>query len=60
MKKSKQEVSSLGHENRWKERREIQVELSKLVDKELQNAILKWPTEHLRTLLEYFRSNPKD
>lgn len=40
--------ASIKHRKRY----EILVALSKLVDKQYQNYILKWPTKHLEVLLK--------
>ena len=57
MKKSKMTKSQAGKEGAnvtHKKRYEILLELSKLVDKEYQNFLIKWPTSHLERLLNAY------
>ena len=59
--KTKKEKSEFGKalaEKRWGSRKDMIVELSKLIDKSDLNWIqAKWKTTHIATLIKYLRKN---
>jgi hypothetical protein len=56
-KMSRSEAGRMGSDKTHKRRYEILKELSKLVDKHLQNFLLGWPTKHLETLLKAYKND---
>ena len=54
-KMSKSEAGKMGAKETHKKRYEIIQALSGLVDKQYQNFLIKWPTEHLERLLAAYK-----
>lgn len=50
---TKSEAGKLGANATYKERYDVIKELSKYCNKELQNKLLSWKTEHLLELLKF-------
>ena len=60
MKKTKSQAGQLGAKATHRKRYEMLVELSKLVDKPLQNFLIKWKTKQLEILLKAYKNGNID